>query len=175
MHTYHRLAVVADNADEAKAIALNFAEDQQWSDWCSLPEDSKFSDIKVATNYTSDRQEFAKLVEQATKWTTETVTKVVEEYGDITLKDILTNPKYTFEHGDKRPITELAEEEKDERLKNSLGLFRVGKALSVLNEDYSAETMFYDTVEYTITPKYLQERLLSDPDTQWIVIVDYHF
>jgi hypothetical protein len=32
MHTYHRLAVEADNEQEAKAIALDFAEKQEWSD-----------------------------------------------------------------------------------------------------------------------------------------------
>jgi hypothetical protein len=47
--------------------------------------------------------------------------------------------------------------------------------MKVLNKEYGSETMFYDTVEYTPNPEWLNKRLESDPDSQWIVIVDYHF
>jgi len=175
MHTYHRLAVVAEDADEAKAIALNFAEQQEWSDWHSLPDDSRLSDMKVATNYTSDPTGFAKIVEQACEWTQECVDKVVSEYGDISLKEILTNPRYDFAGYEGKPVRELTEEENDKRLGDSLAVFRVSRAMKVLNKEYGSETMFYDTVEYTPNPEWLNKRLESDPDSQWIVIMDYHF
>ena len=175
MHTYHRLAVQADSAEEAKAIALNFAEDQEWSDWHSLPDDSRLSDMKVATNYTSDTTAFTKIVEQACEWTTDCIRDVVKQYGDVSLKEILTNPRYDFAVYEGQPVRELTEEENDKRLGDSLAVFRVSRAMKVLNKEYGSETMFYDTVEYTPNPEWLNKRTESDPDTQWIVIMDYHF
>ena len=175
MHTYHRLAVVAEDEQDAKNIALQFAESQEWSDWCSIVEDDRVQDMKVATNYTSDPTGFTKIVKQACEWTQECVDKVVSEYGDISLKEILTNRKYDFADYDGKPYAEMTDEEKDNRMKESLAVFRVTRAFKVLNREYSSETMFYDTVEYTPNPEWLNKRIESDPDTQWIVIVDYHF
>ena len=175
MHTYHRLAVQAEDEQDAKNIALQFAESQEWSDWCSIVEDDRVQDMKVATNYKQDPEGFNKLVEIACGWTQDTIDKVVSEYGDISLKDILTDRKYDFEYYGEKPYTEMTDEEKDNRMKESLAVFRVTRAFKVLNREYSSDTMFYDTVEYTPNPEWLNKRLESDPDTQWIVIVDYHF
>ena len=175
MHTYHRLAVQAEDEQDAKNIALQFAESQEWSDWCSIVEDDRVQDMKVATNYKQDPEGFNKLVEIACGWTQDTINKVVSEYGDVSLKEILTNPKYDFADYDGKPYAEMTDEEKDNRMKESLAVFRVTRAFKVLNREYSSDTMFYDTVEYTPNPEWLNKRLESDPDTQWIVIVDYHF
>ena len=175
MHTYHRLAVEAFDEEDAKGRALQFAENQEWSDWHSLPDDSRLSDMKVATKYTSDPTGFAKIVEQACEWTTECIDKVVSEYGDISLKEILTNPRYDFAVYEGQPVRELTEEENDKRLGDSLAVFRVSRAMKVLNKEYGSETMFYDTVEYTPNPKYMNERCATNPEEQWIVIMDYHF
>ena len=175
MHTYHRLAVEAFDEVDAKGRALQFAESQEWSDWCSIVEDDRVQDMKVATNYKDDPESFNKLVEVACEWTQETIDKVVSEYGDISLKDILTNRKYDFEYYGEKPYTEMTDEEKDNRMKESLAVFRVTRAFKVLNREYSSDTMFYDTVEYTPNPEWLKKRLEKDPDSQWIVIVDYHF
>jgi hypothetical protein len=175
MHTYHRLAVEAFDEVDAKGRALQFAESQEWSDWCSIVEDDRVADMKVATNYKQDPEGFNKLVEIACGWTQDTVNKVVSEYGDISLKEILTNPKYDFSDYDGKPYAEMTDEEKDNRMKESLAVFRVSRAMKVLNKEYSSDTMFYDTVEYTPNPEWLNKRLEKDPDSQWIVIVDYHF
>jgi hypothetical protein len=103
------------------------------------------------------------------------VNKVVTEYGDVSLKEILTNPKYDFSGFVGKPYAEMTDEEKDNRMKESLAVFRVTRAFKVLNREYSSDTMFYDTVEYTPDPEWLNKRAESDPDSQWIVIVDYHF
>jgi hypothetical protein len=175
MHTYHRLAVQAEDEQDAKNIALQFAESQEWSDWCSIVEDDRVADMKVATNYKQDPEGFNKLVEIACGWTQETVDKVVAEYGDVSLKDILTDQKYDFSYVGDKPYVDMTDEEKDNRMKESLAVFRVTKAFKVLNREYSADTMFYDTVELTPDPVWMNKRLEKDPDSQWIVIVDYHF
>lgn len=175
MHTYHRLAVEAFDEVDAKGRALQFAESQEWSDWCSIVDEDRVQDMKVATNYTQDPDGFKKLVEVACEWTQETIDKVVSEYGDISLKDILTDRKYDFADYDGKPYAEMTDEEKDNRMKESLAVFRVTRAFKVLNREYSSDTMFYDTVEYTPNPEWLNKRLEKDPDSQWIVIVDYHF
>ena len=107
-------------------------------------------------------------------WTQETIDKTVKEYGDITLKDLLQDPRYDFAgfSGSNRTLTE---EQRDTQLKNSLAVFRVGQALRIKNSEYNSETFFYDTVELTPNPKYLQDRCVSNPEEQWIVVVDYHF
>jgi len=96
MHTYHRLAVVADNEEEAKYTALHFAEEQEWSDWCCILEEDRVSEeeCKIATNFKNDPEIFNKLIEQAREWTQSTVNLAIELYGDIPLKDLLTNPEY---------------------------------------------------------------------------------
>ncbi len=174
MHTYHRLAVVADNEDEAKYTALHFAEEQGWSDWCSIVEDDRVQDMKVVTNYKQDPEGFNKLIDVACGWTQETVTKAVDLYGDIPLREILTNPKYDFSSF-RKPLGELTEEQRETYLNESLGVFKITRALKVINKEYDSDTMFYDTVEYSPNPEWVRERAESDPDKQWIVIVDYHF
>lgn len=176
MHTYHRLAVVADNEEEAKYTALHFAEEQEWSDWCCILEEDRVSEeeCKIATNFKKDPEIFNKLIEQAREWTQSTVNLAIELYGDIPLKDLLTNPEYDF-GGFSGSVKELTDEERDTKLKNSLAVFKAGRAFRVKNGEYNSDMMFYDTVEYTSNPKWVHERSNADPDKQWIVIVDYHF
>jgi hypothetical protein len=175
MHTYHRIAVEAFDEEDAKGRALQFAESQEWSDWMSIVEDSRLEDIKAVTNYKENPTGFTELVEQACKWTKECIGEVVKEYGEVSLKEILTNPKYDFAGYEGQPSPDLTQEQKDKRLTDSLAVFRIGRALKVLNSEYGQDTMFYDAREYTPNPKYLNERCESNPEEQWIVIVDYHF
>ena len=98
----------------------------------------------------------------------------VELYGDVPLKDLLTNPKYDFKSF-KGSLQELTQAERETYLKESLAIYKVTRALRIMNEEYDSDTMFYDTVEYTPNPKWVDERSKTDPDKQWIVIVDYHF
>ena len=174
MHTYHRLAVEAIDEDDAKGRALQFAENQEWSDWHSLMETDRL-DFAVVTNYKANPEKFNELVEEALGWTQETIDQVVKEYGDIPLKELLTNPQYDFAGYEGEPSPELTQEQKDKRLTDSLAVFRVGRALSVKNSEYGADIHFYDTQEYTPNPKYLKDRCATNPEEQWIVIVDYHF
>ena len=174
MHTYHRLAVEADNEQEAKGTALQFAEEQGWSDWCSIVDDDRVQDMKVATQYTNNPKGFNELIDVACGWTQETVTKAVELYGDISLREILTNPKYDF-GGFRKPLGDLTEEQREQHLNESLAIFKITRALKVINKEYDSDTMFYDTVEYTSNPEWVRKRTETDPDRQWIVIVDYHF
>lgn len=176
MHVYHRLAVEADNEDDAKHIALDFAEAQGWSDWCCILDEERVTDdgYKVATNFKDNPTDFNKLVEEACGWTQDTITKAVEVYGDIPLRDILTNPKYSF-GSFTGSLQELTDEERDTYLNNSLAVYRVTRAFRILNQEYDSDTMFYDTVEYTPNPEWVHKRAETDPDKQWIVIVDYHF
>ena len=124
MHTYHRLAVEADNEEEAKYTALHFAEEQGWSDWCSIVDNDRVQDMKVATQYTNNPKGFNELIDVACGWTQETVTKAVELYGDIPLREILTNPKYDF-GGFNKPLGDLTEEERDTYLNESLAIFKI--------------------------------------------------
>lgn len=175
MHTYHRLAVEADNEDEAKQLALHFAEEQGWSDWCSLPDESRMKeDGKIATNYKDNPKGFNKLVDVACGWTEETVTEAVKLYGDIPLRELLTNPKYNFGKISE-PLGDLTQEQRNQYLTDSLATHKVTRALRIVNKEYNSDTIFYDIVEYTSNPQWARKRAESDPDKQWIVIVDYHF
>ena len=174
MHTYHRLAVEAMDEDDAKGRALQFAENQEWSDWHSLMETDHL-DFAVVTNYKANPEKFNELVEEALGWTQKTIDQAVKEYGDIPLKELLTNPQYDFAGYEGEPSPELTQEQKDKRLTDSLAVFRVGRALSVKNSEYGADIHFYDTQEYPPNPKYLQDRCVTNPEEQWIVIVDFHF
>jgi len=175
MHTYHRIAVEAFDEEDAKGRALQFAESQEWSDWMSIAEDSRLEDIKAVTNYKENPTGFTELVEQACKWTKECIGEVVKEYGEVSLKEILTNPQYDFAGYEGQASPDLTQEQRDKRLTDSLAVFRIGRALKVLNSEYGSETMFYDAQEYTPNTKYLNERCKNNPEEQWIVIVDYHF
>ena len=173
MHTYHRLAVEAIDEDDAKGRALQFAENQEWSDWHSLMETDRL-DFAVVTNYKANPEKFNELVEEALGWTQETIDQAVQKYGDIPLKELLTNPQYDM-GGFSGSMNDLTQEQRDTYLENSLAVFRVGRALRVKNKEYDSDTMFYDSKEYTPNPKYLQDRCAINPEEQWIVIVDFHF
>ncbi len=175
MHTYHRIAVQAMDKADAESRALTFAESQEWSDWMSVTDDSQYTTTKAITNYKEDPTGFKELVEQACEWTNHCIGEVVKQYGEVSLKEILTNPQYDFAGYEGEPSPDLTEEQKGKRLTDSLAVFRIGRALKVLNSEYGSETMFYDAVELTPNTKYLTERCESNPEEQWIVIVDYHF
>ena len=80
--------------EDAKGRALQFAENQEWSDWHSLMETDGL-DFAVVTNYKANPEKFNELVEEALGWTQETIDQAVQKYGDISLKELLTNPKST--------------------------------------------------------------------------------
>lgn len=171
MHTYHRIAVQAMDEADAKEKALNFAGRQEWSDWQSLPvRDGE----TVVVNHKANPKEFRDLVEEALVWTQDTIDKVVKDFGDITLKDLLLDPQYDFA-GFSGSNTTLTQEQRDTQLKNSLAVFNVGQAFRIKNSEYGAETFFYDAVDLSPNPKYLRDRCVSNPEEQWIVVVDYHF
>ena len=174
MHTYHRIAVEAMDEEDAKGRALQFAENQAWSDWHSLPDNDRLDGVSVATNYKANPTKFNELVEEALGWTQEMIEQTVQKYGDITLKELLTNPQYDM-GGFTGSMNDLTQEQRDTQLENSLAVFRVGRALRVKNSEYDSDTMFYDSQEYTPNAKYLQDRCAINPEEQWIVIVDYHF
>lgn len=170
MHTYHRIAVEADDREEAIALAEAFANEQSWSDWNQIHID----DVESVISYKDNPTKFVEQKEQACKWTQETITQAVELYGDISLRELLTNPKYDFSSFN-QPVNELTKEQRDKYLEESLAVFKATRAFEVLNGRYTSDVMFYDTIEYTANPKWVNERVGSNPDRQWIVIVDYHF
>ena len=58
MHTYHRIAVEAMDEEDAKGRALQFAENQAWSDWHSLPDGDRLDGVSVVTNYKANIAKF---------------------------------------------------------------------------------------------------------------------
>jgi hypothetical protein len=171
MHSYHRIAVEADNPEEAVALAQEFSNQQAWSDWNNV---GNPKNPEMVFSYESNPTKFVEEMNKAWGWTEGNISEAVKKYGDITLRELLTDPKYDFANSTPINTESATKEEKEKHFDEYMAIWKVGKAFSILNKNYTQDTMFYDASYYSIEPTNLKERIVTDPDRQWIVIVDYH-
>lgn len=160
MHSGIALAVQADDAEDAVARAERFNEySAHWSDWSE--HGGRWSDVVEGSvlRYSDNPEKFRSIVENFQNSTQSETKRLMELVGDLSIKELVTDPKYRFSTG----MGNLG-----------LRLWQANKLLSITQGTFCPEQHFYDTEEYTEQTKYMDERIAKDPDKQFIVIWDYH-
>jgi len=148
MHTGIALVVQADSAEEAVACVEHFNEhNAQWSDWNE--HGGRWSDVieGAVLRYSDDPKKFNELVEQYKGYKKAEIERFMAEVGDLTIKEIVTNPK----------------------------LWQANKLLKLVYGEFGERQHFFDADAHTTSDNYLNERIKENPDKQFIVIWDYHY
>lgn len=178
MHTGIALVVQARDAESAVAEVEHFNEhNAQWSDWNE--HGGRWSDVieGAVLRYSDNPEKFREIVEKFKGFKVTETERLISEVGDISIKEIVTNPKYHY--GQPLNVDGLSEEEakkaREEMLDNSLKLWQAKKLLEMTNGDFGAEQHFYDADAHTSGDNYLNDRIKENPDQQFIVIWDYHY
>lgn len=178
MHTGIALVVQADSAEEAVACVENFNEhNAHWSDWNE--HGGRWSEVTEGSvlRYSDNPEKFNEIVERFKNSKKAEMERFIAEVGDLTIKEIITNPKYRY--GQPLNIDGLSEEEakkaREEHLDNALKLWQAKKLLKLVDGDFGENQHFFDADEYTSEDNYLNDRIKENPDKQFIVIWDYHY
>ena len=161
MHVLHRIAVEAENADEAKSIVNEYIEDSgefSWSDWSIVG--GRWGEEDTVISYSETPERFVEAYETAKQWRVEQVNSYLAKVDVDHVMDLLKN--YNGE--------QIAFSEQD-----GMQVWRLGKALEIANGDSSPYSYFYDMVGGGSGDKYLKERIEVNPNEQYLVAVDFHF
>ena len=100
------------------------------------------------------------------KRTEDVVGEVIQQYGNITVADLLSNIK-------KYSLSRSAAD--DEDLDQMLASFRIAKALDVVRGETGSDQFYYDITDFSEDPQWFFGRAETKPDQQFLVAVDLHF
>jgi len=181
MHTGIALVVQAKSAEQAITCVEHFNEhNAQWSDWNE--HGGRWSDVieGAVLRYSDDPKKFNELVEEFKGYKKAEMARFIAEVGDLSVKELVTNPKYRYGSGNPlNDVEGLSEEEKkkarEEYLDNSLKLWQAKKLLKLVDGEFGENQHFFDADAHTTEDNYLNERIKENPDEQFIVIWDYHY
>jgi hypothetical protein len=178
MHTGIALVVQADDAESAVAEVENFNEhNAQWSDWNE--HGGRWRDVieGAVLRYSDNPEKFREIVEQFKGFKKAEMERYIAEVGDITIKEIVTNPKFRW--GQPLNVEGLSEEEamkaREEHLDNALKLWQAKKLLKLVDGEFGENQHFFDADAQTTEDNYLNDRIKENPDRQFLVIWDYHY
>jgi hypothetical protein len=170
MHTGHILAIKAETPEQAISIAQSYSEDIHWTDWFEIG--GRWQDTLGAANvlgYNENPQKFREVVEEWKNNRFSEIARVIQDYGSVTVKELLTDPKYSLWRS-----AELDPDTKPD-IKDALALWNVKRACDAVEGSHIPEVTYYDIEYGTADPQHLWDRTTTDPDNQYIVIVDYHY
>lgn len=175
MHSGIVLAVVADDPVEAVALVEQFNEtNAHWSDWNDHGGRWMDEIPNGVLRYTDNPTLFMQTVEKFMGYTQKTVKGYLDDLHNKTIGELVTDPKYRFPNGMGNKVDDETEEEKHERLHNSLAVWRAQRLLEVVAGAFTSDQHFNDC-EYGIAHDgELKKRILENPEKQFIVMWDYH-
>lgn len=180
MHTGIVLVTVAEDADEAVDNIHNFNEhNANWSDWNEHGGRWRSEVEGAVLRYTDNPELFMETINKFQEYTDGAKKRLIDELGNLTIKELATDPKYSWSSYKNMNIggksfQELPKEERSRILDDSLAVWRASRLLEMLNGSFQSETHFYDTTEYTVKSDYLLERIKENPENQFLVVWDYH-
>ena len=161
MHILQRIAVEAENTDEAKSIVIEYIEDSgefSWSDWSVVG--GRWGEEDVILNYSETPEKFLEALEKAKGWRIEQINSYLERVDVEHVMSLLKN--YNGE--------QIAFNEQD-----GMQVWRLQKALEIAGGDSTPYSYFYDMVGGGTGSKYVQKRIETNPTEQYLVAVDFHF
>lgn len=173
MHTGIVLVVEADDAESAVAEVEHFNEhNAQWSDWNE--HGGRWGEVvpNAVLQYSENPALFDETVDKFRGFTMDEQIRLLSDIGDVTVKELVTDPKYKF--GRNEPVKEMTSEERDRYFDETLAVYRAKKLLQIVDGDFSQMSHFYDITAYSSNEKYLLERIERNASKQFLVVWDYH-
>jgi hypothetical protein len=173
MHTGIVLVVEAEDAESAVAEVEHFNEhNAQWSDWNE--HGGRWSEVvpNAVLQYSENPALFEATVDKFRGFTMDEQVRLLSDIGDVTVKELVTDPKYRF--GRNEPVKNMTPEERDRYFDETLAVYRAKQLLKIVDGDFSQMSHFYDVQAYSSNEKYLLERIEREPNKQFLVVWDYH-
>jgi hypothetical protein len=160
MHVLHRIAVEAENAEEAKQIVIEYIEDDNfdWSDWSIVG--GRWGEEDTVISYSDTPEKFLEAVETAKQWRVEQVNSYLSGVDVDHVMGLLKN--YNGE--------QIAFNEQE-----GMQVWRLNQALEIASGNSNPYSYFYDIVDGGTDGKYLKERIEKSFTEQYLVAVDFHF
>jgi hypothetical protein len=174
MHTGIVLAVQADDPNDAVGKVDIFNEHAaHWSDWNE--HGGRWSEVVkgAVLRYSDNPERFAELVKEFRGYTETSKNRYVEQLGDVTVKELATNPKYGV-LPPRQDGVEPTEEERDQALRDYLSRFWAKRLLEIVDGNFTCDQHFFDVDGGTAGEEFLTERIKNNPDQQFLVVWDYH-
>lgn len=182
MHTLHWIAVEAESEEQAYdkvKQALLEGKISDWSDWHvvgggrwhSKGDQYQYDDDPSdVVSYKKDPDKFIEIV-NGTVLRRQNALLDLMKYMKQSPETILYECRQEFMKNDIWPNPLI---EKDTL---NMPLYYLSKLVSLLNEDYTADSGLYDLVDYSASIKQLRERILNEEiaPKQYLVPVDFHF
>jgi len=161
MHILQRIAVEAENTDEAKSIVIEYIEDSgefSWSDWSVVG--GRWGEEDVILNYSETPEKFLEALEQSKTWRIAEVKDYLQQVDVEHVMSLLKN--YNGER--------IAFNEQD-----GMQVWKLHKALEIASGYSNPFSYFYDITGGGTGDKYVQERIETNPTEQYLIAVDFHF
>ena len=173
MHTGIVLVVEADDADSAVAEVEYFNEHNAgWSDWNTHGGRWESVVPNAVLRYADNPELFTQTVEKFKGFIVEEKLRLLGDVGDVSIKELVTNPKYDFRRNE--PIKDMNPDDRERYLDDTLAIYRAKQLLKIVDGEFSQQAHFYDVANYTTDDKYLLERIKENPNNQFLVVWDYH-
>jgi hypothetical protein len=177
MHTGIVLAIEADDNEEAVQKIEFFNEhNASWSDWNEHGGRWEDDLPNAVLRYTDNPTLFMEKLREFQKFTQDSKERYLKELGDVTIKELVTGEEYLpFYKRPAQSIKEMTQSERDEYFDKSLALFRAKRLLELQDGDFGCDQHFYDAESHTPNDNYLLERIEKNPESQFLVVWDYHY
>ena len=180
MHTAILLAVHADDARSAVEEVEQFNEyNAHWSDWNEHGGRWQHEIPNAVICYKDHPELFMETVKKFQNFRDKAIASLLEEIKDVSVKELVTEPKYRLLTDGMRvhedPNAKLTEEEHQERLDNSLTLWRARRLLQLIENDFQPDQHFYDIAYHSANSWEMEKRCEAEPEKQFIVVWDYHY
>jgi hypothetical protein len=165
MHILHHIAVEATSSKSAFQLVKDFAEDVDWSDWCVVgggrwsSKPGSEDTPQDVISYVKNKQRFTKAFELSR----ESRKSQMKYYLD----GICGENEAMF-------MIEVLKYMKTGDAPHSIRAYYFNQASSLLCGRYISDSFFYDLQENVTSFDYLLDRLINNPEKQYLVPVDFH-
>ena len=192
MHFHHLISVVADDEAAAVDVACDFLNAYENSVWDWYEVGGRWSGFLAGGDAVCAKGH-EDLVVSAVRSATESRQASIRELrryltgpdGSDELYDPLgfgssdSNPEVAghqaaYHRESAQLFTEMLESNNPEDPRFSMVAWRMRKLGSLLSDLYVTDSMYFDAVDGTGASEPLLQRILDDPQSQWLVSVDLH-
>jgi len=162
MHTLHWIAVEAESSTEAEAkvtsyLSNSYGEGAQWWDWFDDSIGGRWED-NAKTTLVNNSDEYTKAVTRITDSRKAEMKQLLEV---VDLDEF---------------ISAVSNYEGDQKVFDyEMNTWRIKKMAELLGGDWGCDSHFYDIEGWSANLNFFNERVNTNPNSQYLVPIDFHF
>lgn len=167
MHILHWIAVEAENEEQASNRVKDILEDgsvARWSDYYQVG----FDDNPGAISFNEQPDKVYNLISSAISHRQNEIIKLTQRMRDSPVKLL----EKALEHFLKERV--VPNPFLVEVPYTDMEIYMLEKIVALLNDTYIPESCFFDAVAFTAGTNELENRILKEPEKQYLVAVRFH-